>query len=116
MDNSRISRRGFIAASTAVAGAAAMPVAAIDFSPVLHGDGIQDDTDALEALLSGKAVRSRREDITAAVDDGTVRLLNGNFRIRRPLKMAADINLYAANCGFSIDGGPISPYPILRIV
>jgi hypothetical protein len=83
-------------------------------APRLHGDGIHDDTDALEALFRGARVELAHNRFTAQNRDGTVRLLNAKFRTRRPVQMDARHNLYAANCTFIMGDGPAVPYPILQ--
>jgi hypothetical protein len=85
-------------------------------TPRLHGDGIHDDTNALEALFRGARVDVAGERFTAQNSDGTVRLFNAKFKTTRPVRVEAGVNLYAANCTFIMNDGPAVPYPILKTV
>lgn len=115
MEKIFISRRGFVAASGALTAAVlSTPAYSLTARPTLYGDGVHDDTDALEALFANRPLTVMNDRLTAAESNGTVRLLNGKFNIRRPLKLEDGVNLYSANCSFSVNGGPSAPYPILR--
>ena len=88
MTKTQLSRRGFIGATGgALVGAAVMPAAlhAAEI-PVLHADGIHDDTHALEALFAGRPVQVVRENVVARYENGTLRLINGQ-RLHRPLHL-----------------------------
>lgn len=80
----------------------------------LYGDGLQDDTDALEFLFKGGAIRVASPRVTAQLDGGTVRLLNAKFRTRRPLRLPADLHLYSPNCTYIIGNNPPLPYPLIE--
>jgi len=113
MASINMTRRGFAAATASLAVATAASPAFAAATPRLYGDGIHDDTEALEHLLNGGAVMAVSPHITAEADAGSVRLLNAKFRTRRPLRMVSGLHLYAANCTFIVAGGPAMPYPIL---
>lgn len=118
MASVNLTRRGFVAATASatvatVAAVTAAPAYSAVVTPRLYGDGIHDDTDALEHLLRGGTVAVASNRVTAEYDQGTVRLLNGKFRTRRALRMSSDLHLYAPNCTFVVADGPAMPYPIL---
>ena len=115
MASVNLTRRGFVAVTASLAAvAAASPAYAFSASaPRLYGDGIHDDTDALEHLLNGGKVTTGSSRMTAEVDRGTVRLLNAKFRTRRPVRMSPELDLYAPNCTFIVADGPAMPYPVL---
>lgn len=50
-----LSRRGFLTGVIAVGAVAALPALASDM-PILYGDGVHDDTAALQAFIDGKPV------------------------------------------------------------
>lgn len=56
--------RGLMAAPAVIAAGSLMPIRSIErlLMPTLWGDGIHDDTDALQAALSGKPFRNMRPD------------------------------------------------------
>lgn len=108
-----MTRRGFVAATASTAAVAIAVPAYAARAPRLYGDGIHDDTDALEHLLAGAAVTAASSRMTAEVGEGTVRLLNAKFRTRRAVRMSPSLNLYVANCTFIVADGPALPYPVL---
>lgn len=79
--------RGLFAAPAIVAASSLMPVSAkllLDLPPKLWGDGIHDDTAALQALLDG-------------VRPGGSVNLNGIYRVTRTLKMKPGTSLVGGN-------------------
>lgn len=108
-----LTRRGFVAVTALVAAMAVAGPGRAFAAPRLYGDGIHDDTDALEHLLNGGKVTAVASRMTAEVDRGTIRLLNAKFRTSRPLRMSSKLNLYAPNCTFLVADGPALPYPVL---
>lgn len=50
------SRRTFLKGLLTVAAAAVIPAKALDLYPILHGDGVHDDTAALQALFNGEKI------------------------------------------------------------
>jgi len=119
MISNHISRRAFIgtgaaASAVAVAGVVPLPLARLD-AAVLHGDGRHDDTETLQALFDGRPVRVARPGMVASNENGTVRLLNGTFRTRRPIRASSAVNLYSGHCSFRM-GDVASPYPWLDCV
>jgi|GEM_PF-1150359 len=114
MIKNNISRRGFMGVTGAAIGAMAVPVSLAAMEPVtLHGDGVHDDTEALEALFAGRPVRVVKEGVVARNENGTVRLINGNFRTRSPIRAYSDTNLYCGHCTFRVGETTASPYPML---
>lgn len=108
-----LTRRGFVRASALVSAAAMAAPCLASAAPLLYGDGIHDDTDALERLFAGGAVTVVSPRVTAQFADGTVRLLNGKFHTRRPLRVPRNVHLYSPNCTYIVaDGAPL-PYPIV---
>ncbi|MCW2337281.1 hypothetical protein M2337_001514 [Sphingobium sp. B2D3A] len=116
MTNTQLSRRGFIGASGGAIVGAAMVPAALQAAevPVLHADGIHDDTDALEALFAGRQVRVAQKDVVARYENGTVRLINGRYLMSRPVRAHGDAAVYTGHCTFRIGEGPALPYPELQ--
>ncbi|MBU0556919.1 MAG: hypothetical protein KKD64_01485 [Alphaproteobacteria bacterium] len=116
MTKTQLSRRGFIGATGgALVGAAVMPAAlqAAEI-PVLHADGIHDDTHALEALFAGRPVQVVRENVVARYENGTVRLINGHYLTSRPVRARSEANVYTGHCTFRVGDGPALPYPELQ--
>ena len=76
-----ISRRGFLIGTLAVSALSALPIAALPRPPKLWGDGIHDDTEALNALFAGEPVEY--DDALVSVrEGGHVRFSGGHtFRI-----------------------------------
>ena len=116
MTKTELSRRGFIgAAGGALVGAAMIPSAlqAAEI-PMLHADGIHDDTHAREALFAGRAVQVMRENVVARYENGTVRLINGHYVTSRAVQVREDPNIYTGHCTFRVADGPALPYPALQ--
>ena len=116
MTKTQLSRRGFIGATGgALLGAAMMP-SALEAAeiPMLHADGIHDDTHALEALFAGRLVQVASQNVVARNENGTVRLINGQYFTSRPIRAREDTNVYTGHCTFRIADGPALPYPTLK--
>ena len=95
---SNINRRGFlrglVAAPAIVAVANIMPVSARLFMPPkLWGDGIRDDTAALQ-WLHDEAMRSKRPFV----------LENGVYRVSAPLVVRSPYSGRITDCDFVVDG------------
>ncbi|MCW3835633.1 hypothetical protein ACFQ1E_06125 [Sphingomonas canadensis] len=117
MDRTNLSRRGLIGGTVALGAATLVPLSAAAAerpAPLLHADGVHDDTEALQALFDGRPVRVAREGVVARNEGGNVRLLNGNFRVSRELAVRDSVDLYSANCSFRLRQGPALPYPMVR--
>lgn len=84
-----ISRRSFLGgALTVAATAVAGPVlGAIAVYPVLYGDGVHDDTVALNAFLNGDPVMIEGE-VVKAGKTGYVNLTGGHFLMSGPLVLS----------------------------
>jgi len=116
MNKTQLSRRGFIGATGgAIIGAAMIP-SALEAAeiPILHADGVHDDTHALEALFAGRLVQVARDNVVARYENGTVRLINGHYLTSRPVQVREDPNVYTGHCTFRVAGGPALPYPTLQ--
>jgi len=81
-----VSRRWFLGGAIGVAAAAVLPKTAA-YTHVLYGDGVHDDTLALQALLDGKAVHIKRDGVTVRQDDGKVEINGGKYLISSPLTL-----------------------------
>lgn len=112
MKLSQISRRAFIGTAAAASASMALPYRPAA-AATLHGDGVQDDTEALQALFDGHQVRVMKPGMVASNEQGTVRLLNGNFRTRHPIRANSSTNLYTGHCSFRLGDGPALPHPFL---
>lgn len=113
MASVNITRRSFVCSAACTAAIVSAGPALALAPQRLHGDGIHDDTDALEALFAGQPVVTDREALIAQRDGANIRLLNGKFLIRRPVRIRKGMNLYSANCSFRVNDGAMAPYPIL---
>jgi len=116
LNTNKMSRRAFVGTTVAVAAAAALPLQSLRAAVPLYGDGVHDDTDALQALFDGHPVRPMQAGMVARNENGTVRLLNGSFQMREPIRTNASTNLYSGHCSFRLKDGPASPYPWLTCV
>lgn len=91
-----LSRRLFLSGALSVAAAAVTnaPVLAGEPKaaplPILYGDGVHDDADALNALLSGRPFFCDNQYILASNGEGWVHLANGLFRIGKTIKVTRD--------------------------
>ena len=83
-----VSRRKFLfgAGATLAATVVAVPVAEALSVPTLWGDGVHDDTEALQAALDGKPVRIAGESMI--LTEG--RLNGGSYLISAPIVMRRD--------------------------
>lgn len=92
-----IDRRSFlkgVLSVTVVAGAGVPSLGA----PLLKGDGVHDDTDALRALFSGKSFRCENEVVAVRRKYG-IDLSGGKFRINSTIYVPEQfVNIY--NCTF----------------
>ena len=87
-------RRGFfkLIAGAAIAPVAAKAAALMPSAPILWGDGVHDDTEALQALLDGRVV----EFVDASMAQGAgwsgdyFRMPNGIFRTTAPIRMGSE--------------------------
>jgi hypothetical protein len=78
-----MNRRAFLKVTAAVSAALLAPVAWVKRRLKLHGDGVTDDTEALQALLNGEEVEM--PDGTMQQMDDAVRLPSRTFRIKDTL-------------------------------
>jgi hypothetical protein len=111
-----ISRRTFVGTSAALSAATLLPFQSLHGATKLYGDGVHDDTDALQALFDGRSVQPMKAGLVARHENGTVMLLNGSFRVREPIQVKASTNLYSGHCSFRLQDGPASPHPFLTCV
>ncbi|MFB0613933.1 hypothetical protein [Aurantiacibacter poecillastricola] len=81
--------------------------------PVLYGDGLRDDTVALQHLIDGHQVVLGSDRVLAKSEAGVVRLLKGKFRLTSALRGNPRVHLQIANCAFKLNSGPAQPYPHL---
>jgi len=90
------SRRGFMIGAGALL--FADPAVAYSKLPVLWGDGVHDDTDALNALFNGKRVRSGEAGDTfrPLFHDGWVALKGGHYAISGTIKHSVPFMLLDA--------------------
>lgn len=93
------SRRGFLGSILALAAAPSI-VRADSLMPLfverqltLWGDGVHDDTDALQSLFDGRSVKSMNPAVLAAVLDGRVFLSRGIYVVRRTLHIRQPIDM-----------------------
>lgn len=93
-------RRGF-AGALAGATAALCAVAAIPAAwtrPVLYGDGVHDDTDALQALFDGHEVTDARD--WSVIRPASFALNRRAFRLSRTLNTSGPCSGSITNCVF----------------
>lgn len=83
-----LTRRSFLRGALTVFAAAGLPAIAMTAGlPVLHGDGVTDDTEALNAMFAGKSYIVGGE----IIPDGSPAIINGGkFRISNTLVMSFD--------------------------
>lgn len=75
-----MSRRSFLRGALVVSASAVLPLPALSAPyPILYGDGIHDDTDALNALFRGDTVICENEAITIKKGDA-IHLNGGTYR------------------------------------
>lgn len=90
-----MNRRDFLRVTFGAAGVAAAPVvltkALEKRVPVIYGDGIHDDTEGLQAALSGREFIARNECVW--IENGAVRLANGRFILTETLQVPKDVSL-----------------------
>ena len=96
-----LSRRCFLRGTIAVAAAVTMPMAAVSemFRPLLIGDGVHDDTAALQALLDGDPVDILNDGIRLLRSEG-LELQGGVYRLTRTIVLRRD-NLTLRNITFN---------------
>ena len=102
-------RRGFLGSILALSAAPAivradalMRVMPID-RLILWGDGIQDDTIALQALINGARVLRFDKAGFTRFSDGGIHLRNGHFLINQPLELTGSGNVIDS-CVFISNG------------
>lgn len=81
-----LTRRGFLKGVLTVGAVAALPALALHGMPTLWGDGIHDDTEALQALFDGKEV-IHGDNVIVRRCAGDFRLAGGTFRISKTLEI-----------------------------
>lgn len=94
-----ISRRnllkGLLAAPAVVRASSLMPLW-VPPALVLIGDGIADDSAALQAFFTGKPVRYRYTTLRSS--DGRIAMPQGVFALGTPLIISPDIREFNGNC------------------
>lgn len=95
-----VSRRWFMGGALGVAAAAVMPLGAA-YDAVLYGDGIHDDTAALQALFDGRPVYVKNDGVVLKSNDGHISLKGGNYKISETLNIAPGKTIQLA--GLHID-------------
>lgn len=106
-------RRGFLGAMLALAAAPAIVRAdsLMRIVPteqlILWGDGIRDDTVALQALIDGKPVRRRDGSTFSRSPDGAIFLGGGLFAISSPIVLTGSGHV-VTNCHFEARNNPSS--------
>jgi hypothetical protein len=80
--NMEISRRSFFAGALSLM---ALPLTKTFAIPRIYGDGIRDDSDGLQAAFNGEPFIAEDNSIRDALDNGTVVLQNGLFRIEKTI-------------------------------
>ncbi len=94
-----MNRRSFLrglAAPAIVAAGSLMPVRSIErfFLPTLYGDGVRDDTAAIQALIDGKPYIKN-----GLIVDSNV-LSGGRFRLSNPIILRENWEAQLTNCSF----------------
>lgn len=102
------SRRSFLKGVLALSVAPALPAVAIAI-PVIYGDGVNCDTDGLQALFDRKPFRVNEGAFVAR--NGT--LWDGFFRITRTLVLRRDKPFILQGCTFDLSDIPIGTYGIM---
>ena len=101
-----LSRRSFGFA----AGAALFALPKLTFArvPILHGDGIHDDTEALSALFSGQPFKTAGDSFAPLYEDGWAALKGGKYLVTAPIKASArSIYMTRATVRMIDHNGPI---------
>lgn len=102
MTDIQLSRRGFLIGMAAVGAVASLPFDAVAGIPVIVGDGVHDDTAALQALLDGKDVIKDGFLLTRPAGGGVI-LRDGVFRTTDALRITRNDTL-VERCKFLIEG------------
>lgn len=80
-------RRSFLKGLLTVAAVAVLPKPALAGYPILHGDGIHDDTAALQAMIDGKKVIIDGQVLDPTISDARCRMakffITDEIRVRR---------------------------------
>ena len=82
-----LTRRSFFRGALALTALAATPaLSKISFAPMIYGDGVRDDTDGLQALLSGQPFQVAEDAVGHFFSDAMdVQIIGGRHRTTRPL-------------------------------
>lgn len=97
------SRRQFLCGAAALAvSASAVPIGAMA-GPVLYGDGLHDDADALNSLFAGNPV-TILNDAVEVRDDGVFILRGGRFLIGKTINITG-VDCHIEDCEFLQNGG-----------
>ena len=100
-----VSRRSFLGGALALVAATQLPGKAFASAPTLYGDGIHDDTAALNALLAGKPFRLAGNGVYAVNREGYIFLSGGMFRISNTIHVMRP-NTTITDCCFEGDMMP----------
>ena len=103
-----LSRRGFLfgaAATLAVIRTPGLIMPIHEWVPRLWGDGIHDDTEALEAVLRHETVKDRSG--VVQFDGNSVLVDGGHFKINRSVRWIQNNGLHSSLMNSQINGGVI---------
>lgn len=96
-DTIQLSRRGFIkglVAATALATTAASLGVNLSRTPVLYGDGVTDDTEALQALCDGRGIIRNNMLYVRAAD--RLEIVGGNYRTTRAVIVGNNSDMFVS--------------------
>ena len=97
-----MNRRDFL--SLAIKGAALVALPSPKGASLkLYGDGVHDDSEALEALFNGPPVDATKG-LIRRLSGGCVMLCNGTFRLTKPVRLPVDFNIaLGEGCTLALD-------------
>lgn len=90
-----LSRRSFLGGAIALTAATLLPLDAVASTvPSIHGDGVHDDTNGLQALLDGEPFRIVGERPMRLSNEGHANITGGTYRVTRPLIIREDCHAF----------------------